>query len=165
MKKRYAVVFFSYLLLLALFMTGCDTPAERQYDLGKQAMDEDNPEKAIAAFEKAIEIDPSFYRPYSRLADIYIDKEQYDKAEEVLTEGLKNCPDAGRLYRRLSKVYRLQKEFTKARAICNEALANPAIKRDKDEVADIEKEMSRITEAEKGNENEVQEKNADTDED
>lgn len=73
---------------------GTDTiRAKHQLSLGNNYLDEMEYERAIAAFEQAIEIDPSLAESYIGLAEAYIGLKEYDKAFEVLEEGLEATDD------------------------------------------------------------------------
>ena len=60
----------------------------RLRNLGDRYLSELDYESAIAAYEAAIEIDPKCEEAYLRLADIYIEREEYEKAAEILEVGL-----------------------------------------------------------------------------
>jgi tetratricopeptide (TPR) repeat protein len=61
-------------------------------------------EFAVIAFERATELNPSFWPPYAQLADYYKGQGQNDKAREVLKSGLAHSPDAQALQRRLNEL-------------------------------------------------------------
>ena len=58
-----------------------------QLELAEHYMDELKYEKAIAAYEKAIEIDPKCKEAYLGLAEVYIAMGDYEEAVKVLEEG------------------------------------------------------------------------------
>ena len=58
------------------------------------------PAKAIAHFNKAIELNPRQPRAYSSLADYYVKGKQTGKALDIVTEGLRHNPDTKSLQRR-----------------------------------------------------------------
>lgn len=62
--------------------------AHHQVSLGNRYLDDMEYEQAIAAYEAAIEIDPSMPDPYIGLAKTYMAMEEYDEAIEILEEGL-----------------------------------------------------------------------------
>jgi len=62
-------------------------------DLGTLYSTGGNYEKAIAQFDRAIEIDPEFWSGYLHRADLMIEKEEYQKAKDDLETITQNCPD------------------------------------------------------------------------
>ena len=61
---------------------------DEQISLGEKYLSEENYDDAIAAFKKAIEIDPYDPEGYIRLADAYLAKGDKNEAVKVLEEGL-----------------------------------------------------------------------------
>jgi tetratricopeptide (TPR) repeat protein len=60
--------------------------------------------RAIAEFERAIELRPDYWPAYAQLADYYRDSGEVDRAREVLHAGLARSPDTPALTRRLKEL-------------------------------------------------------------
>jgi len=92
-KKRLAVPIGIAIVVVCILVGGIviyvkalspDARLQKQLDLGRKYLDEMDYERAIAAFEKAIEIDPNNPEIYLELANAYIGLNDYDSASEVL---------------------------------------------------------------------------------
>ena len=86
----------SYLFLLRPMIEKDSIAWQEQYDLGVRYLDTDEYEKAIIAFETALEIDPKSVESYIGLADAYTAQGQLDKALEII-ETAQNVIDDFRL--------------------------------------------------------------------
>lgn len=73
-------------------------------DLGYEYLYNLNYEKAILAFEEAIDIDPKLVEAYTGLATVYTELGDYEAAEAVLLQGLENAPDSEDLMIHLTAV-------------------------------------------------------------
>jgi len=62
--------------------------------LGRIRLREDNPEQALAAFEKAVEADPKFLDPYPALASLALTQERWDDGLQLSTQLLRLNPHA-----------------------------------------------------------------------
>lgn len=86
------------ILVLTLSLCACKSTAARwqeQYDLGVRYLEEGNYEKAVLAFEAAIEIDPKRAETYEKLADAYLALGDTDMARKVLDNGVSATGDEG----------------------------------------------------------------------
>ena len=94
--KQKASALTLVLLCALLLLSGCQKEPTWQdcYDLGVQAMEEENYEEAISHFEDAIALEPSKSEAYSALADVYIAMEDWEKALEILQQGIDTTGDA-----------------------------------------------------------------------
>lgn len=72
---------------------------KKQLDLGNKLLAEEDYDKAIAAFELALQIDPRNADAYNGLADAYIALEDYQSAYDVLMEGYDRTDDEDLLER------------------------------------------------------------------
>ena len=59
--------------------------------LGLAYRQKNDVDQAQEAFEKSIETAPWYDHPYVNLANLFIQKRQFDKADEVINKGLKKC--------------------------------------------------------------------------
>ena len=93
-KSKVAPLVLVFLCSVFL-LSGCEKEPTWQdhYDLGIQAMEEENYEEAISHFEDAIALDPSKPEAYSALADVYIATEDWEKALEILQQGIDETED------------------------------------------------------------------------
>ena len=66
---------------------------QSQYDLGVRYLNAGEYEKAIVAFETALEIDPKVADTYTSLADTYLSVDDRDKAMEIIDLGVANTDD------------------------------------------------------------------------
>ena len=67
---------------------------QKQLDLGNRYMEELDYERAIAAFEAAIEIEPKNVEPYKGLVEAYLNLEDYDELADVYERASDNLdPD------------------------------------------------------------------------
>lgn len=60
--------------------------------------------RAVAEFERAIELKPDYWPAYAQLADYYRDAGEVERAREVLNAGLARSPDTLALTRRLKEL-------------------------------------------------------------
>lgn len=60
---------------------------EKQLELGEKYLDELEYERAIAAYEEAIEIESNCVDAYLAMAEIYVEMDDYESALEVLEDG------------------------------------------------------------------------------
>ena len=75
-------------IIIASSDKGGTSEFKEQISLGEKYLSEQNYDEAIAAFRKAIEIDPNDPEGYIRLADVYIAMGNNDETIKVLEEGL-----------------------------------------------------------------------------
>ncbi len=77
---------------------------EKNLDLGKRYLDEQNYKEALIAFNKVIEIDPKCEDGYIGAADAYVGLGEYKNAESILNKGLKEVPDSVKIKNKLEEV-------------------------------------------------------------
>lgn len=100
MKKKFmiaAVVAVICATAIALFL-GRDSSAGKVTELlnlGNKYLLEQDFEQAIAAFEKAIEIDPKCEEAYRGLADVYVGMGNYESAINILQQGFDQTASEG----------------------------------------------------------------------
>lgn len=116
--------------------------AEVYYNIGYIKSAQGKYSEALAAFQKATELDRLFAKAYEamgricfklgrdkdaerflqRAADIYIEKENMADAEEILNEILKIRPDTVNVYNNLGVLYRKKGDFKRALSSYQKAL-------------------------------------------
>jgi tetratricopeptide (TPR) repeat protein len=79
-------------------------------------------QKAIKNYKKALEIDPEITSVYFNLGSIYLKQENYQKAIEFLTKGVKIQPSFAALRYRLGNAYYLNNNLSKAREEFNKVI-------------------------------------------
>lgn len=95
---------------------------ERHYGRGWTFFDEEQYEKAIAAFTNAINIDSDFKEAYCHLGVIYIEQQRYTKALAVLKKAVQIDPRFKEAHFNLALAYLKLGEFEFARNVANTAL-------------------------------------------
>lgn len=93
-------VFVVVLLCSTFLLNGCEKEPTWQdhYDLGIQAMEEENDNQAITHFEDAIALDPAKPEAYAAIAEIYLaakeqTEENLEAALEILQQGIESTGD------------------------------------------------------------------------
>ena len=94
--KKVIIIAAAAILSVLALMLAITVPKQvqaqqlaEQLDLGDKYVSELDYEQAIAAYLKAIEIDPKCEEAYLALADIYIEMGELEKAEEILQKAEK----------------------------------------------------------------------------
>src|SRR5574337_311489 len=83
-------------------------------------------DEAIAAWEKALELEPSMINAYEKLGKAYYTQGRFDKASEVYRKELTLKPDDPMIYFSLGVVYRMNEQFEDAVKMQMKALSlNP----------------------------------------
>lgn len=85
------------------------------YDLGAQYFEMNRLAEAQAAFEKALECDPQYYRALCDLGLIYAKEEKYDRARALLEETISINPEYISAYVNLGIVYEGLGDLAKAK--------------------------------------------------
>lgn len=70
-----------------------DSQFGEQLSLGEKYLSEENYDEAIIAFKKAIDIRPNEPEPYLKLADVYVEKNDYQNALSTLEDGYAKTND------------------------------------------------------------------------
>lgn len=81
------------------------TLAIGHYNLGTLYIQQGEMQRAIEAFQKAIELDENDTEPYIRLGWIYASQRKFDLAESYLQRALQRNPILGEAYRGLGEIY------------------------------------------------------------
>ena len=84
------------------------------YTLGRQF------DRAIEAYERLLEIDPSFYKGYTSMGRAYIQKGTYDKAIELLEKGRLIVGSAPMVLGALGQAYGLAGDLDRAKQLLGE---------------------------------------------
>jgi len=77
---------------------------QEQYDLGVRYLSEGNYQEAIIAFEAAIKIDPQQMDGYVRLAEAYIQANDFENATRVVNQGIEVCGESDAFTLLLSQI-------------------------------------------------------------
>ena len=112
MRSAFATALDEY---IAAQIYNADRP-EGHLNLGNLYARRNDPERAIAAYRKAIAIDPTFIPAYVNLADLYRARGADSEAEKLLSEGLTRSPDAAPLHYALGLTLVRQKRLSEGMA-------------------------------------------------
>lgn len=89
-------------------------------------------DSALILYDKAIELDETYYVPHSNKINIYVSKKQFDKAVYESEMVIKKKPDlaegwvfAGMLYDRQGETEKARKYYEKSIEIFDDRIANP----------------------------------------
>ena len=86
------LIIFAIIVSLALFFSsGNKAEYNAKIDEADRYMEELDYDRAEAAYLEAIKIDPKEEEAYLKVADIYMNLEQYDDAEKILQNGQENA--------------------------------------------------------------------------
>ena len=91
-----AVVAFAVLGTAIYFVADANSPEKKiakQLDLGNKYLEDEDYERAIAAFDKAIDIDPKCVDAYLGKAEAYVALDDYEEAIAVLVDGYGETED------------------------------------------------------------------------
>lgn len=116
-KGKWIILAIVLVALVAIgiicFITLGNTPEKRfrkQMDLGNKYLEEMEYEKAVAAFEAAIEIDPNNADAYVGLAKAYLGLGDLEKARKAFKKAIKLNPDYAEEYADLAKALGLDQK-------------------------------------------------------
>jgi len=112
-----AAIFFKKLL------AANDKSADAHYGLGAVYAAEDEYDKAIAEFSRAIELNPRFEEAYNDRGNQYLNKELYDQAIADYTTAIEFGPQHYIHWGGRSRAYLEKGEFAKARMDATEAIS------------------------------------------
>ncbi|MDR4509219.1 MAG: tetratricopeptide repeat protein [Candidatus Brocadiaceae bacterium] len=99
---------------------------EEYYNYGVENIKKGRFEEAIAAWEKALEIDPTFDKVFPKLGKAYYTLGEFNKAGEVYRKELEFKPNDPTVYFSLGVVYRMNEQFDDAVRMQQKALTlNP----------------------------------------
>lgn len=99
------LIAFLIFLSLAAFITGRSNLAKIYVDKGDKYSEEDELDKAMMEYEKAVRIDPELTEAHRALAEIYIRKGRIDEAIEELLKAAELQPGDKLVLARLRQVY------------------------------------------------------------
>ena len=84
---------------------------KKSFEEGIAASQAGKHDDAIAAFTKAMEINPKCFDCQYNIAYMYTQKKEYDKAEEAYKKAIELKPDYADAYNGLANIYNLQRKF------------------------------------------------------
>lgn len=99
------IIVFLIFLSLAAFIMGRSNLAKIYVDKGDKYSEEDELDKAMMEYEKAVRIDPELAEAHFALAEIYIRKDRIDEAIEELLKAAELQPGDRVVLARLRQVY------------------------------------------------------------
>ncbi|MDN7242149.1 tetratricopeptide repeat protein [Planococcus sp. N028] len=92
------------------------------YEIGRCLQQLGDEEQAIAAFSRAIEIDPALPYSYLRIAEIHMEAEAWQKAENIINKGLEKAETADVLHIYRGHIAMERKRFKEAETEYRKAL-------------------------------------------
>jgi tetratricopeptide (TPR) repeat protein len=96
--------------------------ADKAMQEGEAAFTAREYDKAIAAYERALKLDPKLYEAPLFIGDMYFQKQEWDKAGEAYARAIAIDPDRETAYRYWSDAFLKQKKMDEARAKAIEAI-------------------------------------------
>lgn len=100
--------------------------ASEYYNFGLEHIKKGGFDEAIAAWEKALELDPSMINAYEKLAKAYYTQGKFTKAAELYRKELTLKPEDPMIYFSLGVVYRMNEQFEDAIKMQTKAISlNP----------------------------------------
>lgn len=99
------IVVFLIFLSSAAFIMGRSNFAKMYVDKGDKYFEQDELDKAMVEYEKAVRIDPELTEAHLALAEIYVRKDWIDEAVEELLKAAELQPDDKVVLARLRQVY------------------------------------------------------------
>lgn len=102
--------------------------ATEYYNYGLESIKKGGFDEAIAAWEKAIELEPTMINAYEKLGKAYYTLGRFDKAAEIYRRELELKPEDPMIYHSLGVVYRMNEQFEDAVKMQMNALSlNPKL--------------------------------------
>lgn len=100
--------------------------AAEYYNYGLESIKKGGFDEAIAAWEKALKLEPTMVNAYEKLGKAYYTQGRFDKAGEIYRKELEVKPDDPIIYYSLGVVYRMNEQFEDAVRMQTKALSlNP----------------------------------------
>lgn len=99
-----------------------DTSAENLYHLGRYHHRKTSYANAIAAYQKALTVNPDYVAAHNGLGVVYASQGQYDLALEHLHKAIELTPSATYLYNNLGYAYLIQGHYSEAVVAFQEAI-------------------------------------------
>jgi tetratricopeptide (TPR) repeat protein len=104
------------------------TTAETYFKQGEDYRNNNQYDKALAAYTKAIEVNPQYAEAYKNRGIVYLDLKDYDKAMADNNKAIEVNPQYSNAYNNRGNVYYNLKEYDKAMAEYNKAIEiNPQL--------------------------------------
>ncbi|MDD2903677.1 MAG: tetratricopeptide repeat protein [Syntrophales bacterium] len=119
--KLICVVICLVLSISVVKSYGAQGKAEEFFEQGKKYTSVDTADKAIAAYTKAIKINPKLGKAYNNRGVAYMMKKQYDQALADFNKAIKLDPKNGKAYNNRAIVYAYLGENLKANQDINKA--------------------------------------------
>ena len=102
--------------------------AQEYYNYGLEKIKKGGFEEAIAAWQKAIELDPAMTNAYEKLGKAFYTQGKFDKAGAIYRKELELKPEDPMIYHSLGVVYRMNEQFEDAVKMQMKALElNPTL--------------------------------------
>lgn len=133
--------------LAAILGAGCQSEYEKQYDQAKQLSEEGRYLEAIAAYEKAAEIDPERARPLFRAAKLFKHMAEHTSSVVYLERALEREPDYLDIYPELVKELGRAGQFDRAQQEARKALDMDIVQRDLAIREEIQQQLEEVLRA------------------
>ncbi|MEK7290763.1 MAG: tetratricopeptide repeat protein [Planctomycetota bacterium] len=88
--------------------------AQQYYEYGIEHIKKGGFDEAIAAWEKALELDPKMFTAYEKLGKAYYTQGKFDKAGQIYRKEMELKPNDPMVYFSLGVVYRMNEQFEDA---------------------------------------------------
>lgn len=95
---------------------------ELYFHLGNAAYESGDPAGGVTAFEKAVELDPTYFKAIVNLALMYDEMQNYPKAIEVFEQARALQPENPEVWSHLGNTYYAQRKYPKAMELYRKAL-------------------------------------------
>jgi tetratricopeptide (TPR) repeat protein len=89
---------------------------KKAFEEGVAASRAGNPDEAVAAFTRAVEVNPACYDCYYNIGFAYVQKKDLEKAEASYKKAIELKADYGEAYSGLANIYNSQRKFDEAAA-------------------------------------------------
>ncbi len=100
--------------------------AEEYYKYGLETIKKGGFDEAIAAWEKALKLDPTLFDAYEKLGKAYYTQGRFDKAGQIYRNELELKPNDPMIYFSLGVIYRMNEQFEDAAKMQQKAVSlNP----------------------------------------
>lgn len=102
--------------------------SEEYYKHGLEVIKKGGFDEAIAAWEKALELNPAMFPAYEKLGKAYYTQGKFDKAGQVYRKEIELKPDDPMIYYSLGVVYRMNEQYDDAVSMQQKAISlNPKL--------------------------------------
>nr|AGS51763.1 tetratricopeptide TPR_2 [uncultured bacterium contig00046] len=96
--------------------------AEAYYSMGDAYFQEEDCEKTIECYQKAIKLNPNFAEAYYSMGIVYCFDENYDKGIEYYQKAIELEPNFAEAYYEMSITYEIKGDYVKAIECCQKAI-------------------------------------------